>query len=344
MKTPVLWTNGIIDIVDDCIWFSPCMENVLCSYNIIANKVDACYAWENSNGKNVASRAVVSWRNSKYQIPSRDGFLRQVDGKGNCCEYKVSDMLDCSEKYFCTGRTEDFLYLFPVEEKRILKFDGKSLNECSNSISNVSGCANLKNDFILCTNNNHLFRFVTSNDSIEETVTLDNEVISGVIEHEDGVIYWTKSGEVFWTDGNRAYSLCKIQFKENDYIVSAGELENLLFLFPYYDSFCVYIFSFETQEIYKLQIDEEQYDPDWKYNSFGYPIAYKNNLYVDSPSHRATLVFDAKGSLIQRIYKTVDASLISNSYKHFTNNKTFVEDLYNDLDSFILSVTNHYMK
>ena len=334
-----LWTNWNIDAEDNRIWFVPFEGHILCGYNLINEKIDKII-FQKFEQNEMASFFLKIWNEKIVIAPFRDNALRVIDRN----EEKHYIMEDASavERYNCAEVCNGDLYLFPRDEKNIIRLYGDCIEFIPSKDNGFVSLISYQDKIWGINRSNKIFMFDPESREMQSfTVKNLDEFVSiiwiGIFDK--GCVLTTTNGYVLFAerfDFENTHILGKAP--NDDFFRTGIVADDRLILFPFDDATKVYYYDYQKKEIRYNKISDN-YSYKWAHDAFGVPIHHLGNIFVMSPKHEALLKLDAFGNLLKKYFISInpeDLSVLEIMDEDVKNNELLFEKRgFWSLDSYV---------
>lgn len=339
-----LWTNWNIDVWDNRIWFVPFEGYALCGFNLISEKLDKII-FQNFIQDLMAAFVVKVWNGKIVVVPDRDNVIRII-GENEEKHYQLEDnrML---EKYDCAEEYNEDLYLFPRDEKNIVRLYKKNIEYIPCIINGFVALVSYNHKIWGVNRSNKVYSYDIESKKIYSHEIKDLKETDGIIWiglFEAGCVLTTTEGYVIFADQFDFENVCILgKAPDKDYFRNGIAYNHRLILFPFNDATSIYYYD-GIQKIMGFNKISDDCSFGWRYDAFGVPIKYMDCIFIMSPKHEALLKLDGWGNLLKKYYISIDSDnpvkkeIISYGFK---KNQLFYENkAFWSLDTFINCVIN----
>lgn len=301
MKNTPLWSNDGFDIDNGYMWFVPFEMNILCKYNIFERVIEEYYILEDYECGEGAVYNVAVWGNSTITIPARSKNMCIINS-GVKREYKVSKEGQAKEKYSCSVKTKNALYIFPINEQYVIKWYSDQFEKIKFVHGPVISCGLVENEIYFTNTENILYRTDESFDNILAVDVADITDVYNVSIFGNIILLLTLEGKVVRLNpGERSITDEIVRLNKDDYWSNCVYINEKIVLFPYKDCTKIWIYDCDIKTMKFISVEKDEYFNDgWRYNSFGHPTEINGNIYVMSPRHRAFFVINPDEGIIDR--------------------------------------------
>ncbi len=295
----IIWSCGIINIVDDGFWFVPYEQNLLCRFSIEKNLVDDIFELDMNPFQVESFDNVYQINNKVFMIPAFEKYMHVFDmNQRNIQLVNIPEYTGAGGKFLLGHQYEEWLYLFPSFFDKIIKVNVSTLemeevltksedwhNEFVNMVvkDNKAYLVNKENKI-------YLFDF----ESEELSVVYQFKDISGlrtVSIWNDKLIVTGEKGKTF------VYDL--IEKKETLFaeygieFIGSYCVDSFLFLVPILEKDFFLRVNLEDRCLQKIKLcRKDRYQQRPHHPAFSRPCVYRDCLYFFNTQYRTLIKYN----------------------------------------------------
>ena len=310
MRKRLVWTHGSLLINNDGLWVMPFYANILCNFDLRNNKLQKCFIWEQTHIYKGASYGVVGWQNKVVMIPYRDNVIRVISKDKLIQEYLIDESASLCEHYHVTLSWHDKLFIFPVAASDIVELSEREIRKIFCPLNTVISATVYCDGIFIITDDGYIWKYDTTLEQVEQIMSNEKNHFCWMEVWQNNIVFATKEGMLLLAEDGDMKKLVEIGRAPEHTFFSNGIVgtDNIL-LFLNEDAERIYSFCFSDRQMYECRIEKDKYwNEDWTYNAFGKPCINDGKIYVMSPKHRALLVLDEKGRILERKYLLLDVT------------------------------------
>lgn len=295
MKKIVAWSNDGVCISDDCVWFIPFGENLLCRYNLVEDRLLNYFMLDEWEDSSAISYNLMSFNDEIIIIPARGKKYYLFNANGRVDTFYIGD--NSLEKYKAGIKLDDCALFFPKSENAIVKFDENGFTRIMNNVTNVLSCCRIGTVIYFVDGTGIIYSFEYENMDIQKRKTAFEKIIY-ISEYNGDLVLLTKTGEVvlYRIDDSKENDM--LVKNDVDYFSSCVCRDDTLYLLPYREGNAIWTYNFKLKRRDMILIDYSMHhNGNWKYNSYGMPIVYNGIIYSMSPKYQSLIKIDISNNV-----------------------------------------------